>query len=147
MSLYIGIIVLLIGCSENSNSSKATTNSIEVSMKVNVNENNGKINISGSTNLPDQTEMMITLYQYDKTYAQDKVRVSKGTFQSDEFSDHGNALHGDFDYEVLMPIASVQPESVKAIIGRNATNLSGSLVVDEPEGRIVKYESFFKMLK
>lgn len=80
----------------------------------------------GYTNLPDGTELMLSISSGDRYTAQDDATVSGGCFVSGSFSDHGGGLSaGTYKASVLMPIPAVQPESVQAVIGENGENLHG----------------------
>lgn len=66
--------------------------------------------VVGSTNLPESTELMITVSRKESDYrAQDKTKVSNGVFRAGPFSRKGSALNpGLYKIEVLSPIAAVQ---------------------------------------
>ncbi len=91
----------------------------------------GKVRVAGRTNLPDGMRLMIGLRNTAIAYfAQDKVSVISGAFKSSWFSNRGRALPpGTYGVEVSSPIADLQPDSVKRIIGKNGQNLSGNMIV------------------
>ena len=79
------------------------------------------------TNLPDQTELSLTLK--GKGYlAQGKAFVEGGKGISERFTNRGKQLKGDYVLEVLMPIPSVQNEYVKHFIGDNGEYLTGPYI-------------------
>jgi hypothetical protein len=95
--------------------------------------------IVGTTNLPDGTELMITVRRIEVTYlAQSTVIVSGSHFRSEQFDQSGHDLpSGTYTVEITMPIAEVQPDRVKAVIGRDGENLAGPLVKSAAFGLIV----------
>lgn len=77
-----------------------------------------------STNLPDETELSLTL-QGRGYLAQDEAFVDGGVAVSDRFTNRGEQLVGDYTLEVLMPIPNVQSDYVKHFIGKNGEYLTG----------------------
>jgi hypothetical protein len=90
----------------------------------------GKVSIKGTTSLPDDTILMVRLENQDNNYsAEDETSVTKQAFATGFFSDHGSALpSGTYRVEVTVPIAQVQPESVRALFGAHGENLTGPYV-------------------
>ena len=79
------------------------------------------------TNLPDETELMLTLN--GRGYiAQGEAVVEGGTAISERFTDKGEQLIGDYTLEVLMPVANAQTDYVKHFIGKNGEYLTGPYV-------------------
>lgn len=76
---------------------------------------NDKPAVIGSTNLPEGTELMLTIARKDIGYmAQAKAYVSAGKFQAGPFSNRGTALSpGSYTIEVLTPYVAVQPATVR----------------------------------
>ena len=103
--------------------------------------------VSGQTNLPDGTELMITVSRKESSYlAQDKVKVNGGKFRSQQFSQRGvNFNPGKYSVQVLMPFPSGQSKSVRAIVGEHGENLKGALVKHESQGNLVKYNLTFQV--
>lgn len=80
-----------------------------------------------ATNLPDGTELMLTLK--GRAYlAQGEAFVKDGVAVSERFTNKGNQLIGDYELEVLMPIPSVQSEYVKHFIGEDGEYLTGPYI-------------------
>lgn len=102
--------------------------------------------ISGRTNLPDGTSLLITISRAASGYsAQTKVKVVKGAFRSERFSQRGADLNdGKYELEIMMPISQVQIPTVRAVIGKEGENLSGPLVSRGNLGKIVEYKSKFQ---
>lgn len=95
--------------------------------------------VSGTTNLPDGTELLVTVERADIGYkAQAKTSVQGGRYKAGPFShrDH-NLPPGGYTVEVLMPIPPVQPASVRAVIGDAGQHLTGNLVSPGPLGHYV----------
>lgn len=89
------------------------------------------------TNLPGETELMLTLK--GRGYlAQSKATVSDGVATSECFTDNGNKLMGDYTLEVLMPIPNVQNEYVRHFIGENGQYLQGPYVKESMGSVVVK---------
>ncbi len=102
--------------------------------------------VVGATNLPDGTELMVTIRRSESGYmAQDKTRVSKGAFRAGPFSQKGGPLNpGTYTIEVSSPLASLQPPSVRSVIGREGSNLEGPLAKQSKfGGRVVEYQVSF----
>lgn len=105
----------------------------------------------GSTNLPPDTHLLITLRTADKKYmAQSKATVGEdGFFQSDTFTNSKNPpnnemLAGKYSAEIVVPIVSVQPDSVKTIFGQKGRNLIGEYVTqDQTFGNTIRYTKEF----
>jgi hypothetical protein len=100
---------------------------LEPTFKINV-ETPPRPVVNGQTNLPDGTELIISINRKETDYlAQDKVEVAGGKFTTQEFSEHGSDLSpGTYSVEVLMPVQS--NESVLSIIGKDGEKLTGPLV-------------------
>lgn len=95
----------------------------------------GKIAFDITTNLPDGADLMLTLINGDFNtddhfMAQQHVTVSGGVATSEPFSNNGEPITGDYDLSVSMSIPSAQPDTVRAVIGENGENLTGSIVTD-----------------
>lgn len=92
----------------------------------------GRIIILGTTNLPKDTCLMMTLRNKMLNYSsQSKCNVlENGSFMSEEFSDGDNPplfimTHGTYSVEISMPLFDLQPNDVKVIIGKQNRNLTG----------------------
>jgi|SRR5579871_5332758 len=102
---------------------------LEPSMNISV-ENSVQAVFGGTTNLPDHTQLMLTLSRAESGYvAQTTVNVASGHFVTEPFS-NGNALlnPGTYKLEVSMSIAALQPPSVQAVIGQHGERMKGKLV-------------------
>jgi hypothetical protein len=83
--------------------------------------------VAGVTNLPDGTELMITLRRESSNYAgQDKTTVVNGEFQAGPFAQGDSGLNpGEYEIQVSSPLAMLQPASVRAEIGEKGDKLQG----------------------
>ncbi|WP_298281148.1 hypothetical protein [Acidocella sp.] len=96
--------------------------------------------ISGKTNLPDGTELDITLSFDGTPVGEDSAIVTKGAFKVGPFSDQGRELNsGTYSVEVTSGAAELQPASVQAIIGSDGGSMRGPAVIPNPleEGRVI----------
>jgi hypothetical protein len=76
----------------------------------------------GATNLPEGSELMLTLSRPESGYvAQAKMSVVAGHFTTEQFSAGHHPLNpGRYKLEVSMSMAGLQPKQVQAIIGDQA---------------------------
>jgi hypothetical protein len=123
-----------------------TEEKINVDIEVNEEITGGKATFTGTTNLPDDSELMITLSNENGYKGQTKVVVENGVFESETFSNKGVALDsGTYQVKVTMSISNTQPESVQKVIGDDSKNLEGELVEDGEIGRTVSYSKDFEI--
>lgn len=101
----------------------------------------GRIVVTGNTNLPDSTELLVSISNEAAGFtAQDESIVSNGKFSAGPFGPKFGLKIGDYVVEVIMPATSVQPKSVKLIVGNEGQYLTGPLVKDSSlGGKTVKY--------
>lgn len=117
---------------ENTNPTPETSD-FEVSLDVNAHKDGNSIIFDIETNMPDETELMLTLskgdYNTDDSFtAQDKVTIANGKAASDEFSNGGEVLSGDFDLSISMSLPGLQSDNVRAVIGENGEHMTGKFV-------------------
>jgi hypothetical protein len=112
-------------------------------------EGGDKPTVVGKTNLPDSMELMVTLIRRDNSYiAQRKVVVSTGRFRAGPFSQKGAPLEpGGYQIEVSSPIASLQPQSVRAVIGEDGEKQDGPLTKKSilGQGKVLEYETTIRI--
>lgn len=102
----------------------------------------GFVKIIGNINLPNGTELMLTLVGKDIKYrAQDKVIVNSSSFVSDEFSNSKNAIKsGKYIINISTPTVNVMEENVRKLLGEDGRNLYGEFVMFHPIfGKMVEY--------
>lgn len=153
LALIASISFILCGCSNNDSINKVDNSIVdnveadensEVYIDVEVNENEGKPFFIIMTNLPNETNLMLTINNESDYEAQSKATVYDGKAESESFSNFGEPLKGDYTLEICTPFAMVMSESVQEIIGEHGENLTGDLVdeSDEGEKRIITYVNF-----
>ena len=124
---------------EESAESKATTESeiMDVTLEVNpnVNADDGTVLFGVATNLPEKTELMVTVSNDSGYTAQDTaVVLADGNGYTAEFSDNGAGLKGDYNVSVTMSLPSLQPESVQEVIGKKGEKIGGQYVEKSDTG-------------
>lgn len=164
MILVIVCTFAFVGCSDNSVEDSNNTEQqeetisnkkIEVKLDVSADTNNGKPIINGETNLPDGSELMISIrtiatkeelaelgFSEDEmeetrytTHGQDKAIVKDGKFTSSTFSKQGEKYDpNEYMVSVSMSLARLQDESVQKIIGSDGENMTGENVVEDSDG-------------
>lgn len=92
--------------------------------------------IYGVTNLPDGSELILTLSRQDSGYvAQSKMQVLDGHFKTERFSAGGHPLNpGTYQIHVSMSMAELQSRQVQAVIGQHGEKMTGKLVKPSPIG-------------
>lgn len=105
----------------------------------------GKPKVEGITNLPDGTEVLVSVFRKESRYsAGDKTTVAGGRFSTGPYSDQGASLKpGKYDLSITAPLYEVQPVAVKPLLGKNYANFSGALLVKSPYGTIAEYRTTF----
>lgn len=112
---------------KHSESLTTKNNKVEVSLDVTVNENNGQPIFTVNTNLPDETDLMLSLRGEDYT-GQTHAIVNGGIATSEQFSNKGKALKGKYVLSVSMSNPKLQSDNVRAIIGEYGEHMSGKYV-------------------
>ena len=100
--------------------------------------------IHGATNLPDGSQLMLTLLRPESGYvAQSKMTVVGGHFNTERFSAGGNPLNpGKYRVQIVMIGAELQPKSVQAVIGPHGQLMVGELMKPSPiGGPMMEYET------
>ncbi len=100
---------------------------IDVVLDVSVNKNNGKPIFTINTNLPDETDLMLTL-KGNKYTGQTHTIVENGVAVSEAFSSKGKAISGKYTLSVSMSEPKFQSDNVRAAIGENGENITGKYV-------------------
>ena len=110
----------------------------------------GRARVKGKTNVPDGMCLMIDVRgKTCKYFAQDKVTVHESRFTSGWFGDGtqpGNRLlPGDYTIEIMSPMASVQPQNVRKIIGEGGELLAGELIQTSEFGPYISFTKEFSV--
>ncbi len=93
-----------------------------------VNDENGSVLFGITTNLPEDTVLMVTVSN-DNFIGQDKATIlSSGTGYTAEFSNKGKALKGTYTVSVSMSLPRLQKDSVRQIIGEKGEKIKGQYV-------------------
>lgn len=103
----------------------------------------GKLVITGDTNLPKKTKLLITLTNNKFDYSEEIKATTKsfGKFKSKEFTDGKKALFsGTYTLTIQTLPAAKQSEKVQKKIGENGSLLTGDLIKKlDKGGKIVEY--------
>ena len=86
-----------------------------------------------TTNLPNQSQLMITVKNQGKTY-QGYATVKNGIAESETFGSSKNRITGESELKISMSAARFQTEEVQRKIGKNGEFLSGEYVVKNGTG-------------
>jgi hypothetical protein len=105
----------------------------------------GKAKVSGNTNLPDGTKLLIELHRNDIRYhAGDHAVVSAGKFLAGPFgSSKGALLAGTYVVEVILPASVVQPPAIRKVIGENYSQFTSPWKVRDSLGTTIEYKAQF----
>lgn len=121
---------------ESEKPAEDTRMEVTIEVEPNVNSEDGSVLFGVTTNLPEDTKLMVTVSNEEGFTAQDTATILKnGTGYTAEFSNHGEALSGKYNVHVSMSLPKLQAESVQAVIGANGENIKGDLV-DETDGTV-----------
>lgn len=149
-NLYIGAnLPFPIFRSTNTSTPTLLPLDVNINLTIDLTTNIEKPIVSGNTNLPNGTIIMISVRGEANEYlAQDKVYVSNGTFKSSPFSlpTPSWAAVDNYYVEAEMPYANVQSESVRRIIGDAGEALRGKYVIRDSSGTLVQIKTTFKIL-
>lgn len=95
-----------------------------------VNSDDGSVLFGIKTNLPENTELLVTVTDDNGYAGQDKAVILKdGNGYTAEFSNHGEALKGMYHVEITMSLPALQANSVREVIGEHGENLTGEYVI------------------
>ena len=102
---------------------------VDLAVTPRVNEEDGTVLFSITTNLPEDTELLVTVTDDGDYTAQDTAVILRGgTGHTAEFSNNGEGLKGKYHVAVTMSIPKLQAESVQDIIGKNGEYIGGQYV-------------------
>ncbi|HEX9023522.1 MAG TPA: hypothetical protein VF799_06770 [Geobacteraceae bacterium] len=113
----------------------ADATAFEVTMTAAVNDGVPLV-ASGTTNLPDGTELLATITDMDGGVylAEGKIIVKGGTFRSGPFP---QPLNPDCSLNIISQIALYQPARVRAVIGDFGDLMTGNHVVKGSVGGLI----------
>ena len=103
--------------------------------------------IFGTTNLPDGTQLMVSITKDHGGYAAgSKTTVTAGHFATEQFSNAGQPLvSGLYKMDVQMVLPGLQPDAVRAAVGDHGQMMSGALVVKVMSDFTVSYHATFQL--
>jgi len=120
---------------------------LPITVKANV-SGSEKPTISGTTNLPDGIEFLVTIERKENQFmAQSKASAKGGSFQAGPFSQKGQGLNpGVYTLQVMMLAPPLQPKATHSVIGERGEKLEGPLVYQAPiGGKSIIYKTTFKI--
>lgn len=112
----------------NNNESVSESQPFEVTVSAENTTTNGKPVFEITSNLPDGTELLLTLENSSGFTAQDKITLQNGQGKSSTFSAQGNSLSGTYTLRVTMGMPSLQDQSVQDVIGNKGEYMTGDVV-------------------
>ena len=93
---------------------------VELKVTPNINSDDGTVLFGISTNLPEDTELLVTVYDDGEYTAQDTAVILKdGNGYTSEFSNHGEGLKGVYHVTITISLPKLQTEKVRAVIGEH----------------------------
>ena len=95
---------------------------------------NGKPIFEVTSNLPDNTELLLTLENASGFTAQDKVTLQNGQGRSSEFSEYGDPLSGTYTLNIAMRMPALQDQAVQDVIGGKGEYMTGDVVKESSMG-------------
>lgn len=90
-----------------------------------------RVTVSGETNLPKDTLLIISLSDVVTGVGMGQTKTlvgADGKYKSEMLGPLSGLKDGQYNANVTMPIARVQPETVRQVIGNDGEYLKGSLV-------------------
>lgn len=141
--------LLFAACSEDnaaqspvSPMTEAAQLSAEVSSK-----NNERIVVKGKSNLPERTQLVISLENKAAGFRAEKEgAVMKGTFSVTLTAPKGGLKAGAYQLHTVTAVAAGQTEKVQKAIGNQGQHLSGPLAKDISwGGRVAEVESTYNV--
>ncbi|MGO2880899.1 MULTISPECIES: hypothetical protein [Halomonas] len=94
-----------------------------------------RLMVEGETNLPDQAQVQVIVErEVSRVRWRARARVSDGGFIAGPFGSGSGLPDGGYIVQVQLSEASVQPQTVQAVIGNRGENLAGELVSQSRHG-------------
>lgn len=154
VSVVVVSVALLAGCSDTEEpprESVSTTQSeqaptpepqvaevepIDVTISTDVSlRTDRRLMVEGETNLPDGTQLQIVVErEISRVRWQARTGVTDGIFAAGPFGSGSGLPDGGYVVRVEVAEASVQPQSVQALIGNQGQHLAGELVRQSRHG-------------
>lgn len=126
---FLAVIITLFSDPEDDDPTPEENTPFEVTLDVSSDGNKPAFTIN--TNLPDETELMLTLENSEGFKAQGHVTIEDGTATSERFSNFGDPLSGIYTLNISMGHPCFQSEHVRAVIGENGEYITGPYIISE----------------
>lgn len=107
---------------------------VEVAFDISMQGEAGRPSFTIKTNLPDETELLLTVNGDNGSKFQDKVIIKDGTAESVQFGSESNFVPDKFSLHVSMSLPSLQSDAVRATIGEKGEYISGQYVKNSSFG-------------
>ena len=156
--IYSVLLILLVGCSDSKTQKSSTKETIKVATASGVMTEDitilpaveitpeGQAVIQCQTNLPDNTSLIITLFNEKTGFsAQFKDVVKDGVFESVPMGPKTGLASGEYLVDMSMPIIDVQSNNVKKILGETGEHMRGHLLKEGEMGKTVSISFTFNV--
>jgi hypothetical protein len=153
-ALYMKLDAETVLSSDRAEDSKKVVKSEKIDVAIDfqaIKNTRGDIRISGKTNLPESTKLLMSIQLVEKLGSIDSLRqgvlsVTNGNFQSVWCQ---NLENGKYRIKLMLKTSGAQPESVNEILGLDGENLMGQYAI-HPEYlrdgiKIVEKHAFFTL--
>lgn len=137
------LFALMTACGQENNTS-TNPSLIDVAINATASAVDEKhIQISGSTNLPDQTELNITVEDSKSEWrSQTEAVVSGGTFFIQKLEIAYGLTPDKYEIRITQLVPPLQPELVKQVVGDHGEYLTGELVSDSEMGKSASFSIY-----
>lgn len=150
--LLVIVSVVLVGLTacdemEATNNNDDNTDGEEIAVEIETEPiiKKGKVQIKGTTNLPDHAELMFTITGDDYT-GQTKDVVKRGKFKTEKFSSGGEQLPaGEYELKISLSLPSTQDEKFVEVAGKGYENLTGELMKENDGSKTMEYTATFEV--
>ncbi|KEI04391.1 hypothetical protein Z954_08370 [Clostridium botulinum C/D str. BKT2873] len=140
--IIISIVSILIGVSiPNNPNPHVSTNKLDINVWLKSVKNNEKSIITIESNVPDNTEGIVTLEKDDINYrVNSPVKFKDGIARTNEFMLRGGNLpSGEYTMRFKSTLDIVQPVEVQNIIGKNYSNVQSKYIDESVMGRRILF--------
>jgi hypothetical protein len=111
-------------------------NKIDVVFGIDSTQKDGQLQVMGTTNLPDGTDLVLVLSN-ESYSSESKVKVTDGSFSKQFSMDNKRLEVGLYNLHISVS-AAMQDEAIQKRLGKNGEMLSGAFVAKKP-GNAVNY--------
>lgn len=134
----LALAIFVSGCGQSPTGPRPLK--IETDIKV----ADGAISIEGTTNLPEGTILMTSVYRTDLAFNRDRrIEVgSGGVFVAGPFDMYSRPLPpGKYQVTLSTPSYEIQPHQVQSVVGQDYANFTGPMRVPGIAGMLLRYET------